>query len=557
MNNLYCRNIKFPLKSIIFTKKDIPVRGGKKLNFYQKHIILLLNNKVSAKSNEELCIKISTMLNIKLEMVSVFIEKLNKLKLISVADNHYYLNEESKFKFDDKDKRILLSNVAFGKDDLDFIYFPDIRSIFTVNLAEKSEFTSTKKEEKKLLEEVKKLYVSELAKIVLEGKVQNVTKRSLKHSVINPIEFNIEDLESVFECNYNIPVEIFYNYDYGLERGIFSEVNINVSDEYIEYFDLNLLSRVIKDNYYEDKKKPDFVLYEEQIKLKKESIEKIKKINEEISNISEKRETLSVEIETKNSHLAQMKKEIKSKEKELKNLKQKEESTDKISKELELHVQELKKTDDEVNRTNFEIKELKKEILEKETLEKAERVQVEAIDNKIYIDAFEKKIKKFMDKNQKGQSYPKIFARNNIISDVMLEMSKRINDKADMKDQFEILRGIFQNYIRVIIVTYLGKKTSSMDKLKSLLNDKINRIDLLSSNLSTMSALNNMIELEMCCDYVFHHKDKTKKAEYEAEYNKFIDLSSEGKKEKLESILILFENLELTEQKLKEIEENL
>lgn len=131
MNNLsnpnsYIKKISVDLMAYDCVFKDVETKQLRKLNFYEKTIIMLLSKGVNAMTIEELIVKISKFLNIRESFVEEFILHLNDLESLHDGGNVFSLSPSVKFEKYNKDERIYLSNVKSGVENFNFLYISQL-----------------------------------------------------------------------------------------------------------------------------------------------------------------------------------------------------------------------------------------------------------------------------------------------------------------------------------------------------------------------------------------------------------------------------------------------
>ena len=131
MNNLispnsYIKKIPVELMSYSCVFKDVETKQIRKLNFYEKAIVLLLSKGVKADTIESLIEKISKFLNIRESFVSEFIYLLDELESLHDGGNIFSLSQSVKFEKYNKDERILVSNVKSGTDNFEYLYISQL-----------------------------------------------------------------------------------------------------------------------------------------------------------------------------------------------------------------------------------------------------------------------------------------------------------------------------------------------------------------------------------------------------------------------------------------------
>ena len=570
MNNYYYRDIKVPFNTLYFNKKNILTRSEMVLNFYEKIIVLILKEGIEASGDDELIEKLSTMLNIKRIFVEDFINNLMRIKAVIFESNVYKLSNQSYFGYSDKDQDILLSNIKEGKDDLEFAYLLDVDSLVTRKIIDESKVTYTEKLNKDYPETFKENIYTNLNKIK-EDTILNLTRFSLKNVLVEPIKFLYEDLVDLQFNQINIPITIRYDYSYDKECGVFDSCaicnggTINLND----LVSNKILSKFIKINYEFDEKKPDFILYLENLKeeeKKKKELEKLIKVKLENEN---REKEIQNEIKKKDQEIAEKEKIIKQLNAKFKALNENEEKEKiQLFKQLQEEKEEHQKTKENLKELNKEHNKVSNErnIIQKTLKEKEKEIREEH--NKIYKDEFERKVFAFEQYNNSFKlKYPKIYNQNCDVIDCLLCMSKKINDKMPMDNEFGKLRNILQNYIRSIFAVLLNRNINTIDRLKAEFseNHPVERQNVVL--FIRQENLDNLIDLEWCSDGYYHQNDrntidkqtisKELALKFKSKVEEFESFTKEIQKNKLLSLITTITKINFNEEQLKKLEENL
>lgn len=570
MNNYYYRDIKVPFNTLYFIKKDIPTRTENVLNFYEKTIVLLLKEGIKASNVDNLINKLSIMLNIKEIFVKDFINTLIRINAITSDNSTYKLTDQSYFGYSDKDQDILLSNVKEGKDDLEFAYLLDVDSLITRKIIDEAKISYTEKVAKEYPEAYRENIYNSLNK-VNDVTINNLVNCSLKNTLIEPIKFKYDDLVNFQLNQINIPITIRYDYVYEKKCGIFDlcEIKNKGSIDISNFISPIKLNSFIKNNYEFDNKKPDFILYLEKLKEEEEKKEKLEKLNQEYLEKERKEQKIKEEMIKKDQEIAEKEsviKQLNSRIKQVSEIDEKE--INKLFKQLQDEKEKHQKTKDDLKDLNREHNILANErsIIQKMLKEKLKEIKEEH--NKIYKDEFERKIYAFEEYNNTfKEKYPKIYNQNSDISKCLLNMSKKINDKMDMTNDWGSIRNILQNYIRNIFAVLLNRDISTIDRLKTEFSERkpIERFEIVK--IISKENLNNLILLEWCADGIYHKNDKNsvdKKnispdlvVEFKQKLEEFSGLTNEVQKSKLLSLITTITKLNLNETQLKKLEDNL
>ena len=570
MNNYYYRNVKVPFNTLYFTKKDILTRTETVLNFYEKMIVLLLKEGIKASSNEKLINKLSIMLNIKEVFVEDFINVLIRLNAITSESGIYKLSNQSYFGYSDKDPDILLSNVKECKDDLEFAYLLDVDSLITRKIIDESKVSFTEKVTKEYPEAYRENIYNNLNKIN-EVTLSNLAKCSLKNVLVEPIKYKYEDLVNFQSNQVNIPISIRYDYSYDKECGVFdscevmNEGNINISN----FISPVVLKNFIKKNYELDDRKPDFILYLEKLKEEEEKKKELEKLNQIRITKEQQEKEIEEKIAKKYLEIAEKERVIKQLNNHIKQLNATEEKEiNKLSKQLQEEKEEHQKTKESLKDLNREHNILANERSVAQKTLKEKEIELKQEHSKIYKDEFERKIFAFEQYNIAFKDkYPKIYNQNYDVAQCLLNMSKKINDKMDMNNDWGSLRNILQNYIRNIFAILLNRDVSTIDRLKTEFSEKRpnERMDIVK--IISGDTLNSLILLEWCADSAYHKNDKNtfdKKPispelalEFKQNMKEFSNLTNELQKNKLLSLITTITKSNLNENQLKKLEENL
>lgn len=573
MNNieLYYREYKVPFNAIHFTKKDINTRTGTILNFYQKNILLILSKGLVAKDTDDLSNKLSTMLNIKYSVIKEYIEYLYKLNAIVLSNGKFTISGDLNYTYSDKHQDIMVANTKLGKDVLSYIYLLEAGTLLTQKILDDNKITSTEKVSANNYEGLIPALYSQLSKLNEEQIPLNLAKESLNNTVCDECYIRTDDLEDLYKSEINIPFKIEYSYNRETEKGEFQNCYLNLEDNSIihKYLLAKNFNMKISKQFEEDTKKPDYILYEEAVVLENEKRKKLEKAQKESEKIKqEKTKThdeigkVKEELEKKNEKLKSLKKELKELREDnkeyqnkLKDIVKEEKSKIIVSDNLK----ELNIKDNELNskesRTTKKIQEITKDIL--------------ASHEGLYSDSFEKKLYTFENRNNKlYKTYPNIYKENFDIINILLSMSKKINNNSNMVKEWFNLYPLFTCYLKFLLSIMLSRRPETIDSFRSEIGDSLdisvnNRFNLgIKYNFSGENC-EHLILLERCSDHIRHsfdsiqHTNNYKKSnsnnadKQEVAYEKFKSLTKEEKKDVLYSIIYFIEKANLNDNDIK------
>lgn len=577
MNNKdsYFRELKIPFNAIHFLKKDIVTRSGTPLNFYQKNILLILTSGISAKDIEELSNKLSTMLNIKYSVIKEYIEYLYKMKAITFSNNKFMISEDLNYTYSDKHQDVMIANTKMGKDVLSYVYLLEIGSLLSQKILDDNNITSTEKNSASNYTEewLEKLY-QRLEKLSDNSVPLNLAKQSLSNAVCDDCRIKREDLQELFKSKVNLPFKIEYVYNRETGVGEFRDCFLNIDENNIihEFLQNKNYKLKISTEFKEDSKKPDFILYEEAInKEKEERIElqnaklKSQKIAKEKADTQEQK----AKVETK---LEEQQEKIKSLNKQLKEIKEDNKEYQRLLKEISNEeaqknsnsekLKELNKQENSLNaessKNDKEVKEITKSIIESH--------------EKLYVDAFEKKLSSFEKYNNKLYGvFPNVFNENYRLINTLLSMSKKINDSSPMVEEWFNLYYCFTCYLKFLLSMMLNRKAETIDSFKSeLINDGMvganNRMNLTTKYNINGQICDDLIMIEISGDHIRHlfdsiqHSSNYQKSNPNSStkqkevYKEFLNNNKEKKKEILYSLVQLFERANLDNESMKLLE---
>lgn len=577
MNNKdsYFRELKIPFNAIHFLKKDIVTRSGTPLNFYQKNILLILTSGISAKDIEELSNKLSTMLNIKYSVIKEYIEYLYKMKAITFSNNKFMISEDLNYTYSDKHQDVMIANTKMGKDVLSYVYLLEIGSLLSQKILDDNNITSTEKNSASNYTEewLEKLY-QRLEKLSDNSVPLNLAKQSLSNAVCDDCRIKKEDLQELFKSKVNLPFKIEYVYNRESGVGEFRDCFLNIDENNIihEFLQNKNYKLKISTEFKEDSKKPDFILYEEAInKEKEERIElqnaklKSQKIAKEKADTQEQK----AKVETK---LEEQQEKIKSLNKQLKEIKDDNKEYQRLLKEISNEeaqknsnsekLKELNKQENSLNaessKNDKEVKEITKSIIESH--------------EKLYVDAFEKKLSSFEKYNNKLYGvFPNVFNENYRLINTLLSMSKKINDSSPMVEEWFNLYYCFTCYLKFLLSMMLNRKAETIDSFKSeLINDGMvgtnNRMNLTTKYNINGQICDDLIMIEISGDHIRHlfdsiqHSNNYQKSNPNSStkqkevYKEFLNNNKEKKKEILYSLVQLFERANLDNESMKLLE---
>lgn len=578
MNNKdsYFRELKIPFNAIHFLKKDIVTRSGTPLNFYQKNILLILTSGISAKDIEELSNKLSTMLNIKYSVIKEYIEYLYKMKAITFSNNKFMISEDLNYTYSDKHQDVMIANTKMGKDVLSYVYLLEIGSLLSQKILDDNNITSTEKNSASNYTEewLEKLY-QRLEKLSDNSVPLNLAKQSLSNAVCDDCRIKKEDLQELFKSKVNLPFKIEYVYNRETGVGEFRDCFLNIDENNIihEFLQNKNYKLKISTEFKEDSKKPDFILYEEAInKEKEERIElqnaklKSQKIAKEKADTQEQK----AKVETK---LEEQQEKIKSLNKQLKELKEDNKEYQRLLKEISNEeaqknsnsekLKELNKQENSLNaessKNDKEVKEITKSIIESH--------------EKLYVDAFEKKLSSFEKYNNKLYGvFPNVFNENYRLINTLLSMSKKINDSSPMVEEWFNLYYCFTCYLKFLLSMMLNRKAETIDSFKSeLINDGMvgtnNRMNLTTKYNINGQICDDLIMIEISGDHIRHlfdsiqHSSNYQKSNPNSStkqkevYKEFLNNNKKKKKEILYSLVQLFERANLDNESMKLLED--
>lgn len=577
MNNKdsYFRELKIPFNAIHFLKKNIVTRSGTPLNFYQKNILLILTSGISAKDIEELSNKLSTMLNIKYSVIKEYIEYLYKMKAITFSNNKFMISEDLNYTYSDKHQDVMIANTKMGKDVLSYVYLLEIGSLLSQKILDDNNITSTEKNSASNYTEewLEKLY-QRLEKLSDNSVPLNLAKQSLSNAVCDDCRIKREDLQELFKSKVNLPFKIEYVYNRETGVGEFRDCFLNIDENNIihEFLQNKNYKLKISTEFKEDSKKPDFILYEEAInKEKEERIElqnaklKSQKIAKEKADTQEQK----AKVETK---LEEQQEKIKSLNKQLKEIKEDNKEYQRLLKEISNEeaqknsnsekLKELNKQENSLNaessKNDKEVKEITKSIIESH--------------EKLYVDAFEKKLSSFEKYNNKLYgAFPNVFNENYRLINTLLSMSKKINDSSPMVEEWFNLYYCFTCYLKFLLSMMLNRKAETIDSFKSeLINDGMvgtnNRMNLTTKYNINGQICDDLIMIEISGDHIRHlfdsiqHSSNYQKSNPNSStkqkevYKEFLNNNKEKKKEILYSLVQLFERANLDNESMKLLE---
>lgn len=577
MNNKdsYFRELKIPFNAIHFLKKDIVTRSGTPLNFYQKNILLILTSGISAKDIEELSNKLSTMLNIKYSVIKEYIEYLYKMKAITFSNNKFMISEDLNYTYSDKHQDVMIANTKMGKDVLSYVYLLEIGSLLSQKILDDNNITSTEKNSASNYTEewLEKLY-QRLEKLSDNSVPLNLAKQSLSNAVCDDCRIKREDLQELFKSKVNLPFKIEYVYNRETGVGEFRDCFLNIDENNIihEFLQNKNYKLKISTEFKEDSKKPDFILYEEAINKEKEErmeLQNAKLKSQKIAKEKADTQEQKAKVETK---LEEQQEKIKSLNKQLKELKEDNKEYQRLLKEISNEeaqknsnsekLKELNKQENSLNaessKNDKEVKEITKSIIESH--------------EKLYVDAFEKKLSSFEKYNNKLYGvFPNVFNENYRLINTLLSMSKKINDSSPMVEEWFNLYYCFTCYFKFLLSMMLNRKAETIDSFKSeLINDGMvgtnNRMNLTTKYNINGQICDDLIMIEISGDHIRHlfdsiqHSSNYQKSNPNSStkqkevYKEFLNNNKEKKKEILYSLVQLFERANLDNESMKLLE---
>lgn len=577
MNNKdsYFREIKIPFNAIHFLKKDIVTRSGTPLNFYQKNIILILEKSVDAKNIDDLCNKLSIMLNIKSSIIREYIEYLYKLNVIIEKNNKFTITPDLNYTYSEKHQDVMVANTKMGKDVLSYVYLLEIGTLLTQKILDDNNITGTEATPASNYspEWLDKLY-ERLSKLSKEFIPLNLAKYSLNNAVCEDCKINKEDISELFKSKINLPFKIEYVYNREKGIGEFQDCYLNLEEDNVihNYLLSKKYKLKISTDYKEDSKKPDFILYEEALKQEKEKRLELQTAKSESNRITQKKEQSKAKKDKLEQDLEKQKEKIKELNKQLKEFKEENKEYQKLLKSKEQEELEKNANSEKIKEINKEVNSLEAEFSKNQKEVKEITKSIVDFHEKLYVDAFEKKLSAFEKHNNKIYGvYPNVFNENYRLISTLLSMSKKINDNSPMVEEWFNLYYIYTCYLKFLLSIMLNRKPETIDSFKSeLIEDGMvgtnNRMNLSTKYNINGQVCDNVMMIEICVDHLRHlfdsiqHSSNYKKSNSNTStkqneaYKEFINNKKEIKKEILYSLIQLFEKANLKEEDLNVLE---
>ena len=257
--NSYIKKISVDLMSYESNFKDVETKFLRKLNFYERAIIMLLSKGVSADTIDELKSKISSFLNIRESFVAEFIDLLQSIESLYDGGNKFSLSPSAKFKKDAKDERILWSNVQRGKDDFSFLYVSQLDVVTKTNVPGLKVFNDEPIE-------ITENYISPLAKLIVPHlkKLESIAQDVMPNDLAMVFDQNVLLEQLTQNVSYGkksiFQVDAEYVFDDAKQQGkinsIVELIGLPLDDEW-EYL-RTALQNYVTNNYVIDYEVPLF-----------------------------------------------------------------------------------------------------------------------------------------------------------------------------------------------------------------------------------------------------------------------------------------------------------
>lgn len=278
--------------------ESVSVLTYEKLRFYEKFIVLALQNGLVAKSIEDLTETMSRVFNMKYSFVDEIIRKLDKLKYIkeskSNGENIYTLSDDFQIKYDSDEKMIMnILSEKLTKDFSNVLYLSKANKFYNKLTFLKYLGSSIDDDE---IEKWKKICDKNIAQIIpiLEGELKSKTPNLVIDKSAN--EFEISEVNK-----YKIAVEVLLHYNYNGKQAILEGYDVD------EFFKTELdeyIQAEVEKNYKIDESVPKFIafsnFYEKSDELDKRIAELNNELEEKQKKIASIEEKITKEIKKKN-----------------------------------------------------------------------------------------------------------------------------------------------------------------------------------------------------------------------------------------------------------------
>lgn len=510
----YSKKNLINLEAYCVELENIPVLTYEKLRFYEKYIVLALQNGVVAYNIDDLTTIISGAFNIKRSFVAEFIGLLYRLNYIKKQESEietcFLLSDNFKIKYDTNEKKIM--NILTGEDTKLFsnlLYFPQLNKFYNKKDILRH-FKSTTGENLNDKNEIEKLN-DDCNKNIFHIKsiIDDCFKREMPNLVLNS-NFNKIELYNVEK--YQLSAEILLHYCYNGEQSVLEGYDIN---EYLKTELSEFIQNKIDNEYKIDLNIPKFIEYNE---FYKESDE------------------LDKQLVALNSKLDGNQKQI-----------------DSINKKLS----KANKKNDKKDKKEIAGLESEKELLnqEQETIDQKQDIiikEIQDIQNKTK-NQFNQQIK---DVNQKhmGKTVYDVCVRS-ICKNVDLSLSDiNINFFDYIAQYFRDTRDNVKTII-LNIFNYLGKK--KLPVLASYFDNKFNWLELdkiLQKYKFNQSDITNLKEYIDVANAFCHGAENTeKRKKNDLIIDNFMNKSTQMKENILLAVIKLFDVLDFSESEKKEM----
>jgi len=257
--NSYIKKVPVELMAYMCSFKNVETKRARKLNFYERAIVLLLSKGVKAVTIEELIDKISVFLNIKKSFVEEFINLLFELESLYDGGNKFSLSNSVVFEEHKNDKRILLSNVQNDRDDISFLYISQLDFVSSIKVP------GLKFDEGELVQIAENL-ITPLGGLLAPHlkKIEDIAEKDMPNSLAMTFDskYLMQELSSngVYAKKGYYNVDIKYVYDESARQGRFAGVEKIYGDFDDSWSELTkAIVNYVDDTYSVDYDEPDFI----------------------------------------------------------------------------------------------------------------------------------------------------------------------------------------------------------------------------------------------------------------------------------------------------------
>lgn len=313
----YSKKIELSITGYQPMLENIPLLAYERLRFYEKYIVLALNNGIVANDINDLISILSDTFNIKLSFVQEFIEKFNELGHISTKSwkksKLFTLSSKYKIVYDKKDNKIMQASTKEDQMDFENLFYVKENSKFynrtkVIDQFKKMENAVCSDEDIEFIEETCNNNIEQITPILEE-----YLDKERPNLVLKP-EINSLNIDKIYKSN--LITDLLLNYHYNGTKSVLKDFSVigflknEFDDKFFEpirkkyEFDTEIPKFIKFDEYYEKAAQLDdqLVELEKEIAKKENKIkiseDKLTKLNKPNAKSKNKEKTLQTIKET-------------------------------------------------------------------------------------------------------------------------------------------------------------------------------------------------------------------------------------------------------------------